>query len=143
MRLGLPFRILSDAEGAFSAALELPNFMTGGTTYLKRLTLLIAGGRIETLFYPVIDPAGHVAEVLCEVSRTEALKSPVLGVLDRVAEAVECLFEIVGEERHAEEILIGAIGALGPRRGERFFELFRTERWDEHTSELQSLRHIV
>jgi peroxiredoxin len=67
MRLGLPFPILSDAEGAFSAALELPNFVTGGTTYLKRLTLLIAGGRIETLFYPVIDPAGHAAEVLREV----------------------------------------------------------------------------
>ncbi len=67
MRLGLPFPILSDAEGAFSAALELPNFVTGGTTYLKRLTLLIAGGRIETLFYPVIEPAGHAAEVLREV----------------------------------------------------------------------------
>ncbi len=66
-RLGLPFPILSDAEGAFSAALELPTFVTGGTTYLKRLTLLIAGGRIETVFYPVIDPAGHAAEVLREV----------------------------------------------------------------------------
>jgi peroxiredoxin len=42
MRLGLPLPILNDAEGAFSAVLELPNFVTGGTTYLKRLTLLIA-----------------------------------------------------------------------------------------------------
>lgn len=66
-RLGLPFPVLSDAEGAFAAALKLPTFVTGGTTYLKRLTLLIADGRIARVFYPVIDPAGHAAEVLREV----------------------------------------------------------------------------
>ena len=63
-RLGLPFPILSDAAGAFSAALELPTFVTGGTAYLKRLTLLVSDGHIEGVFYPVIDPAGHAAEVL-------------------------------------------------------------------------------
>ena len=66
-RLGLPFPVLSDAEGAFAAALKLPTFVTGGITYLKRLTLLIADGRIARVFYPVIDPAGHAAEVLREV----------------------------------------------------------------------------
>ena len=35
-RLALPFPILSDADGAFAAALRLPAFTTGGTTYLKR-----------------------------------------------------------------------------------------------------------
>jgi peroxiredoxin len=64
MRLALPFPLLSDAEGAFGAALCLPAFATGGTTYLKRLTLLVADGRIERVFYPVIDPAAHAAEVL-------------------------------------------------------------------------------
>jgi peroxiredoxin len=64
MRLALPFPLLSDADGAFGAALCLPAFATGGTTYLKRLTLLIADGRIERVFYPVIDPAAHAAEVL-------------------------------------------------------------------------------
>jgi peroxiredoxin len=62
-RLGLPFPILSDAAGAFAAALELPAFATGGTSYLKRLTLLIADGRIERVFYPVVDPAGHAAAI--------------------------------------------------------------------------------
>ena len=63
-RLALPFPILSDAEGRFAAALALPTFATVGCIYLKRLTLLIRGGRIETVFYPVPDAAGHAAEVL-------------------------------------------------------------------------------
>ncbi len=63
-RLALPFPILSDAGGRFAAALRLPSFATGGETYLKRLTLLIEDGRIETVFYPVCDPARHAAEVL-------------------------------------------------------------------------------
>jgi peroxiredoxin len=66
-RLGLPFPTLSDEAGAFRAALTLPTFATGGTTYLKRLTLFIANGHIERVFYPVIDSAGHAAEVLREV----------------------------------------------------------------------------
>jgi peroxiredoxin len=65
-RLGLPFPVLSDEAGAFGAALTLPTFATGGTIYLKRLTLLIADGRIERVFYPVTDPAGHAAEILRE-----------------------------------------------------------------------------
>jgi peroxiredoxin len=71
-RLGLPFPLLSDDAGAFGAALALPTFATGGTNYLKRLTLLIASGRIERAFYPVIDPAGHAAEVLREVKASRA-----------------------------------------------------------------------
>jgi hypothetical protein len=58
---------LSDEAGAFGAGLTLPTFATGGTTYLKRLTLSIADSRIERVIYPVIDPAGHAAEVLREV----------------------------------------------------------------------------
>jgi peroxiredoxin len=71
-RLGLPFPILSDQAGAFGAALTLPTFATGGTTYLKRLTLLIDDGRIEKVFYPVIDPGGHAAEILHEVGTGRA-----------------------------------------------------------------------
>jgi peroxiredoxin len=71
-RLRLPFPILSDDAGVFGAALTLPTFATGGTTYLKRLTLMIASGRIERVFYPVIDPAGHAAEVLRDVETSRA-----------------------------------------------------------------------
>jgi peroxiredoxin len=67
-RLGLLFPILSDADGRFTAALRLPSFSTGGEIYLRRLTLLIAEGRIDRVFYPVRDPAGHAAELLLDLA---------------------------------------------------------------------------
>ena len=63
-RLRLTFPILSDAEGRFASALSLPSFATGGESYLKRLTLVISSGIIETLFFPVSDPASHAGDVL-------------------------------------------------------------------------------
>jgi len=62
-RLALPFLILSDADGRLAAALRLPSFTTDGETYLKRLTLALRDRRLETVFYPVYDPARHAAEV--------------------------------------------------------------------------------
>lgn len=67
-RLRLPFPILSDAEGAFADALRLPAFSTGGETYLKRLTLVVSEGTIETVFYPVTDPVHHAGEILSSLS---------------------------------------------------------------------------
>lgn len=64
VRLALPFPILSDEAGRFTAALRLPGFTVGGETYLTRLTLAVRDGQIETMFYPVPDPAGHAGEVL-------------------------------------------------------------------------------
>ena len=63
-RLSLPFALLSDSGFAFSDALALPRFRTGGVTYLKRLTLAADDGRIEKIFYPVHPPGTHAAEVL-------------------------------------------------------------------------------
>jgi peroxiredoxin len=63
-RLALPFPILSDAEGHLAGALGLPSFATGGEIYLKRLTLLVRDGKIDNVFYPVADPAGHAEEML-------------------------------------------------------------------------------
>jgi peroxiredoxin len=63
-RLKLPFPVLSDADGAFAKELALPTFATCGVSYLKRLTLVVAGGCIEKAFYPVRDPASHAAEIL-------------------------------------------------------------------------------
>ena len=68
-RLRLPFPVLSDAGGTFAAALALPSFATGGEIYLKRLTLVIEDGRIETVFHPVPTPARHAAEVLLWLQR--------------------------------------------------------------------------
>ena len=69
-RLRLPFALLSDADGAFAAALQLPSFATGGHTYLTRLTLVVENGDIEQVFYPVLDPHSHASEVLRWLQKT-------------------------------------------------------------------------
>jgi len=63
-RLELSFELLSDAEMEFTEALGLPTFEAGGEVLLKRLTLVIADGRIEHVFYPVFPPGDHAEEVL-------------------------------------------------------------------------------
>ncbi|HEX6117223.1 MAG TPA: peroxiredoxin [Solirubrobacterales bacterium] len=63
-RLGLPFPILSDADLELTRALRLPSFEAGGETLVKRLTLLVTGGRIERVWYPVFPPDRHAGEVL-------------------------------------------------------------------------------
>ncbi|MFZ0089864.1 MAG: peroxiredoxin [Solirubrobacteraceae bacterium] len=63
-RLGLPFRLLSDSRLELVDALALPTFTTDGRRLHSRLTLIIAGGRIEHAFYPIFPPNEHAAEVL-------------------------------------------------------------------------------
>ena len=63
-RLHLPFPVLSDERLELTTALGLPTFETSGWTLLKRLTLVVDGGRIEHVFYPVFPPDGHAPEVL-------------------------------------------------------------------------------
>ncbi|MGZ3641146.1 MAG: peroxiredoxin [Candidatus Limnocylindrales bacterium] len=63
-RLGLPFEVLSDADLRLTRALRLPTFEVAGMTLLKRLTLVVRGGRIEHVFYPVFPPDRHAEEVL-------------------------------------------------------------------------------
>jgi peroxiredoxin len=75
-RLALPFPLLSDAEGRLADALNLPSFTTGGEIYLKRLTLLIADGRIAARFYPVREPNSHAREVLQELREASADRAP-------------------------------------------------------------------
>jgi peroxiredoxin len=63
-RLHVPFEVLSDADLAFVHALRLPTFDIAGMTLVKRLTLVISGGRVEKVFYPVFPPDKHADEVL-------------------------------------------------------------------------------
>lgn len=60
-RLHLPFPILSDEQLELGRALRLPTFETTGLTLFKRFTLVIRGGRIEHVFYPVF-PSDRDAE---------------------------------------------------------------------------------
>lgn len=67
-RLALPYPLLSDAGFAFTCALRLPTFETGGVTYLRRLTLVVRDGGLVTAFYPVHPPDTHASEVLAWLS---------------------------------------------------------------------------
>lgn len=63
-RLHLPFELLSDARLAFARALRLPTFEVESMTLIKRLTLIIRDGYIETVFYPVFPPDRNAEEVI-------------------------------------------------------------------------------
>jgi peroxiredoxin len=68
-RLHLPFAILSDEHLKLTRAMSLPTFDTSGMTLLKRFTLVIDGGVVEHVFYPVFPPdrsASDVAEWLSQ-----------------------------------------------------------------------------
>ncbi len=68
-RLRLPFELLSDEKLAFAEALGLPTFEVEGMTLIKRLTLVVDGGRIMKVFYPVFPPQENAAEVAGWLSR--------------------------------------------------------------------------
>jgi peroxiredoxin len=63
VRLHLPFPLLSDERLALATALGLPTFQVDGMTLIKRLTLVIDDGLIETVFYPVFPPDADAANV--------------------------------------------------------------------------------
>ena len=63
-RLHLPFPLLSDPGLQLAGQLRLPTFEAGATTRYRRLTLIIAAGTIEHVFYPIFPPDGHAGEVL-------------------------------------------------------------------------------
>lgn len=69
-RLGLPFAILSDARLELTRALSLPAFEVAGRTLLRRLTLVVADGAVEHVFYPVFPPDRHADEVLAWLRAT-------------------------------------------------------------------------
>jgi len=62
-RLHLPFPLLSDERVAFATALNLPTFSVDGMILIRRLTLVVRDGEIETVFYPVFPPDADAASV--------------------------------------------------------------------------------
>jgi peroxiredoxin len=63
-RLQLPFVLVSDAELRLTRTMRLPTFEIVGQVLLKRFTLVIRGGSVEHVFYPVFPPDHHAQEVL-------------------------------------------------------------------------------
>jgi peroxiredoxin len=68
-RLHLPFAILSDEHLRLTRAMSLPTFETSGMTLLKRFTLVIDGGTVEHVFYPVFPPDRSASDVAAWLSQ--------------------------------------------------------------------------
>ncbi len=63
-RLRLPFLLLSDAALTFGRAIALPTFSVAGMTLYKRMALVIDGGTIVKVFYPVFPPDKNAEQVV-------------------------------------------------------------------------------
>jgi peroxiredoxin len=70
-RLHLPFALLSDERLRFTKALNLPTFVTAGMTLLKRMAMIIDGGVITHVFYPVFPPDKSAEEVVAWLGRSK------------------------------------------------------------------------
>jgi peroxiredoxin/DNA-binding transcriptional MerR regulator len=73
-RLRLPYPLIPDPRLSLAAAPGLPTFTAGGMTLYRRLTLVIAGGRIEHVFHPIPAPSTHANEVLRWLNRSRAAR---------------------------------------------------------------------
>jgi peroxiredoxin len=71
-RLHLPFALLSDENLEFAGALDLPTFEAEGMTLVKRLTLIVEGGEILKVFYPVFPPGRNAEDVIGWLSEHHA-----------------------------------------------------------------------
>ena len=68
-RLALGYSLLSDADLALASALRLPTFEVGGTTLLRRLTMVLRDGRVDRVLYPVFPPDRAAADALAALAR--------------------------------------------------------------------------
>ena len=63
-RLHLPFPVVSDVDYQFQKALNMPTFVAGGMTLLKRVTLIVNNGVIEGVHYPIFPSDSDAAWVM-------------------------------------------------------------------------------
>ncbi len=67
-RLHLPYPLLSDERLEFATALGLPTFEVDGITLLKRLTLFMRDGAIDSVIYPVFPPDRSAEQALARLA---------------------------------------------------------------------------
>jgi peroxiredoxin len=67
-RLHLPYALLSDERLELATALRLPTFEVDGVTLLKRLTLFVRDGGIESIIYPVFPPNRSAEQALARLA---------------------------------------------------------------------------
>ena len=69
-RLHLPFALLSDEDRKLADALRLPMMDVADMVLNRRLTLVVEGGRIVKVFYPIFPPDRNAGDVIA------ALRAP-------------------------------------------------------------------
>jgi peroxiredoxin len=67
-RLALPYSLLSDERLALASALRLPTFEVDGVVLLRRLTMVLRGGRVDRVLYPVFPPDRAAADALAALA---------------------------------------------------------------------------
>ena len=67
-RLQLPYPLLSDERRELTTSLRLPTFEVDGITLLKRLTLFVRDGVIESVIYPVFPPNRSAEQALARLA---------------------------------------------------------------------------
>jgi len=73
-RFHLPFPVLSDANFAFTRAINLPIFTAAGMTLLCRMALVIDAGVVTKVFYPVFPPDKSADEVVSWLQQEATLR---------------------------------------------------------------------
>lgn len=63
-RMHIPFEVLSDSDFKLTRALNLPTFVFGAETLLKRMAWVVEHGTICKVFYPVFPPGENAQTVL-------------------------------------------------------------------------------
>lgn len=67
-RLQLPYPLLSDERLELATYLRLPTFEADGQTLLKRLTLFLRDGKIDSVIYPVFPPDRSAEQALARLA---------------------------------------------------------------------------
>lgn len=63
-RIHVPYPILSDESLTFTSAMRLPTLVAEGMTLIARTTLIVIGGHVHHVFYPIFPPDTHADELL-------------------------------------------------------------------------------
>jgi peroxiredoxin len=68
-RLRLPYPVIADPHLRLAQALQLPTFTFEGVELYRRVTLVLARGTVEHVFYPVFPPDQDAANVVAWLRR--------------------------------------------------------------------------
>jgi len=110
-RLHIEFPILSDTTMELGRALQLPTMDVAGMSLYRRLTMIVRGGRIEHVMYPVFPPDENAAAVAAWLRDRIQPKADVKAAWNERYEAAAALY---GAE--ANQFVAAELGDLTPRR---------------------------